>query len=190
MRYASLLPPLILALTVAACARQQPAYYVTDSRTGQRIATGQQTASDNQRGLLGAGKTQESGYNSYASATPQQQQSSGRGLFNSDVFDSSDFQSNWFSRQASAPTYPAQPQPAQTYGTQSYGSQTYGAQTYRTQASGARTYAPQTYSYQPPQQQAYAQQQAAQPYRPPQQPYYRQPQAQPTGYYAPQYRLY
>ncbi len=41
MRYASLLPPLILALTVAACARQQPAYYVTNSATGQRVATGQ-----------------------------------------------------------------------------------------------------------------------------------------------------
>ena len=186
MRYASLLPPLIIALTVAACARQQPAYYVTDSRTGQRIATGQQATSDSRRGLLGAGEAQASGYNSYASATPQRQESSGRGLFNSHVFGSSEFRTSSFSRQSPAPTYAVQPQASQTYGSQTYAS---------------RTYAPQSYSYRPPQQQAYVQQPATTQYRRPQpapQQYTRQPytqrqyyrQPQPTGYYPTRYGVY
>jgi len=178
MRYATLLPPLLLALTVAGCASQQPSYYVTDAATGQRVSTGQQAAPYDRRGLLAAGKAQASGYNSYASDAPQRQDGSDRGLFNSD-----DFQSNWFSRRSSAPTYVAQPQVSQTR-------------------------APQTYAYQPPpQQQAYAQplqqqayvqqpttmqyrppQPAPQPYTPPQ--YYRQPQPQQTGYYTASNGLY
>jgi hypothetical protein len=188
MRYASLLPPLIIALTVTACARQQPAYYVTDARTGQRIATGQQGASQDNRGLMGGGEAQASGYNSYASAAPQQQDDSGRGLFNSHVF-----RSNWFSRQSSAPTYAVQPQAPQTYAARTYPSPASASPTHAPPASASRTYAPQTYSYRPPQQQAYVQPPAAPQYRPPQpapQQYYRPPQPQPTGYYAPQYRLY
>jgi len=176
MRYASLLPPLLVALSVAACAQQQPAYYVTDSVTGQRVSTGQQAAPGSRRGLLAASGSQASGYNSYASAAPHRQESSDRGLFNSNVF-----RSNWFSRRSSPPTYVVRPQAPQTYAPRTYAS---------------RTHTPQTYSYQPPQQQAYAQRPTTMQYRPPQpapqrytpQQYYRPPQ--PTAYYAPQYRLY
>jgi hypothetical protein len=183
MRYASLLPPLLLALTVAACANRQPAYYVTNSMTGQRVPTGQQGTSDNQRGLLGAGETQASGYNSYASAAPRQQQSSGRGLFNSHVFHSNVFQSRWLNRRSPAPRYAAQPQAPRTYGSRTYAS---------------HTYAPQTYSYHPPRQQAYAQRSTTMQYRPPQQApqrytpqqHYRASQLQPTGYYTARYGLY
>ncbi|MEJ2624583.1 MAG: hypothetical protein P8Z80_08615 [Pseudolabrys sp.] len=134
MRYASLLPPLIIALTVAACARQPPAYYVTDARTGQRVATGQ---------------PQTSGYNSYA--TRQRQDDSDRGLFNSHVF-----RSSWFSRQTPAPTYAVQPR--RTYGSHAYTPQTYSYQpphqqpyAQRPTAAPYRQQQPATMQYRPPQ---------------------------------------
>lgn len=158
MRHARLLLPILLALTAAACARQEPSYYVTDSMTGQRVATGQQAARQNARGRFGSSAPQ--GAASYAYAAPQPQKSTGRGLFNSDLF----------STPSRAPTYAYEPQAPQTY-------------SYRPpQPAQAIQQAPQpgVMQYHPPQPmpQAYAQQ-----------PYY-PPQPQPTGYYAERYRWY
>ncbi len=203
MRYASLLPPLLLALTVAACARQQPAYYVTNSVTGQRVSSGQQASPNDGRGLMAAGGSQASGANSYASAAPEQAGNSSRGLFNSDTFDSGAFQTSWFERPSRAPTYAvqAQPQPQAQYTPQPQPQ--YAPQTYSYQPPRQPAYAPRhTYAQQPAytQQQTYAQPQpATMQYHPPQpvsqqpytqQQYYRPPQAQQTSYYTARYGLY
>lgn len=172
MRHASLLLPVVLALAAAGCARQQPAYYVTDSMTGQRVSTDQQNAPDGRRVPLAADGSHATGYNSYASKSPQRQESTGRGLFNSGVFNSNTFNLDNFGTSSPAPT-----------------------STYQVQVP--RRYAPQTYSYQPPPQ-AYAQQPATMQYRPPQpvprgygpQRYYGRPQTRPASYYAERYGWY
>lgn len=167
MRHTRLLLPILFALMVAACAREQPAYYVTDSLTGQRVASGQQADTANKRGLL---DKQSSGARSYAYAPKQRQASSGRGLFNSDVFGSS----------SPAPVY-AYRQPTQTYAYQPP-RQAQAAQPVQ-QASRPVPQQSGVMQYRPPQpyaQQAYAAQQ----------PYYRPPQPQPAGYYAERYRWY
>jgi len=160
MRHPRLLLPALLALATAACSNQKPAYYVTDSVTGQRVATGPQSVSYSERGLFSSDAPRTSGSYAYA-PTQTQGNTSGRGLFNSDVFSSP--------ARAPAYVYPAQPQPPQTYSYQPPPQQAYARQ------------APAT-MYQPPQpaQPAYAQQ-------PQQQQQY--PQAQP-GYYAERYRWY
>lgn len=142
MRHARLLLSALLALTTAACASQKPAYYVTDAATGQRIATAQQGASGDQRGLLSS--RQAGGAHAYA-ATQGQADSGGRGLFNSDVFSS-----GLFSGRSRAPVYAYQPQPQPP-------------QTYSYQPPPQQTYAqPATMQYGPPPQ-AYAQQPYQQP---------------------------
>lgn len=169
MRPTRLLLPALLALMAAACSSQKPAYYVTDAATGQRIATGQQSAAGDQRGLLSS-----SASGAYAYAAPEGQASrGGRGLFNSNG--SGTFSSGLFSRRSSAPVYRYQPQPQRP-------------QTYSYQPPPQ-----QTYSYRPPQRQAYPQQATTMQYSAPQQAYaqqpYRPPQP-PAGYYAERYRWY
>lgn len=111
MRHARLLLPVLLALATAACASRTPAFYVTDSATGQPIATARQSASPRARGLLSSGSPRANG--AYAYAAPQSAASSGgRGLFNSDLFSS-----DLFSARARVPVYNYRPQaqPPQTY---------------------------------------------------------------------------
>ena len=166
MRHVRLLLPILLALTAAACARQQPAYYVTDAATGQRVSTAPQGASHGQRGQMASGAPQASTYGRSAYAAQTSKASSGRGLFNSDLFGS----------RSSAPVYAYQPQ-AQS-------SQTYS---YRPPAQQAYTPQPATtMQYRPPQPapQTYARPVYAQ------QPYYRPAQPQPAGHYAERYRWY
>ena len=134
MRHTRLLLPVLLALAVGACASQQPAYYVTDAATGQRVAAAPQNTQPAERGLFGSSAPQAGA--SYAYAAPQPQESPGRGLFNSDIFGS----------RSSAPVYAYQPQAPQTYSYQPTPRQAYAQQ-------------PATTRYRPPQpmQQAYAQ---------------------------------
>ena len=138
MRHARLLLPALLALATAACASQKPAYYVTDAATGQRIVTAQQGTSGNQRGLLSSG--------AYAYAAPQSgAKSRGRGLFNSDVFDS-----DLFSSRSYAPVYSYQPQP-QAYSYQPPLQQAYPQQSSVMQYSPPpQAYAQQPYQQPPP----------------------------------------
>ena len=138
MRYARFLLPILIALTVAACARQQPAYYVLDPSTGQPVPVVQQY------GQPGAAQPQYA--QSYAApqpsyARPQPAQSSGRGLFTS---------------QRSAPAYAYQPQYAQQGYAQPanaqphYGQQSYVLQ-YRPPQQATPHYAGGPYAYAPSQ---------------------------------------
>lgn len=114
MRYARLILPTLLALTAAACARNQPVYYVMDPATGQPVPVVQQygqagSGQYGQQPQYAQGAYANSQYApSYAAqqpsyAQPQQAESGGRGLFGS---------------HASTPSYGYQPQ----YGEQSYAS--------------------------------------------------------------------
>ncbi len=163
MRHPRLLLPVLLALATAACSSQKPDFYVTDSATGQRVATGPQNTPLGERGFFSSSSSRAGGAYAYA-ATPTRTDAGGRGLLNSDIFSS----------RSHAPVYvyPAQPQPPQTY---SY------------HPPPQQTYAPpaSNMQYRPPQpaRQPYAQQ----PYQPPQH-YQQQPQR--GGYYAERYRWY
>jgi hypothetical protein len=84
MRHTPLLLPALLALTVTACARQQPAYYVTDSATGRRITTAQQGAPERERGLFtstGLFTSSTPWARGYADVQPQSRPKTNRGLF-------------------------------------------------------------------------------------------------------------
>jgi polysaccharide export outer membrane protein len=175
MRGARLLLPLLAALAVSACARQQPAYYVMDPNTGQPVPvvtqqqyTQPQYAQQNYQSQAAPSYDQSGGRGLFSSSpataqqsyaqqstmqqpAPQAAPSSGRGLFNS--------------RQSYAPpAYVQQPLPQtapnserglfnsrQTYAPPAYAQQPYVAQTYPQQ-----TYTPQTYAQQPYVQQPYA----------------------------------
>jgi len=76
MRTAKLLLPLAAALAVAACARQQPAYYVMDPQTGQAVPVVQQYSGPQQ--YVQAQAAQQP----YA-PPPQAAPNAGRGFFNS-----------------------------------------------------------------------------------------------------------
>ncbi len=114
MRHTRLLLPLLLALTAAGCASQKPAYYVTDSATGQRVPVAQQNATGGARGLFTESAPQASA--PYAYAAPQAQSNTrGRGLFNSDLFGSHSSAPVYAYQAPQAPapqTYAYQPQPA------------------------------------------------------------------------------
>ena len=135
MRHVRLLLPILLALTAAACARQQPAYYVTDAATGQRVSTAPQSASHGQRGLMASGAPQAGAYGRSAYAAQPSEASSGRGLFNSDLFGS----------RSSAPVYAYRPQ-AQS--PQAYSYQPPQQQVYAPQPA-PQTYAQPVYAQQP-----------------------------------------
>ena len=105
MRIAKLLLPLIGAIAVAACARQQPTYYVLDPQTGQQVPVVQQYSGPEQY-------LQAQGAQPQYSAQPQNAQSTGRGFFNSSP-----------QPQAYAqPQYAAQPQYPQSTGRGFFGS--------------------------------------------------------------------
>jgi polysaccharide export outer membrane protein len=77
MRTATFLLPLAAALAVAACARQQPAYYVMDPQTGQQVPVVQQYSGPQQ--YVQAQATQQQ----YAPPQYQAPPGAGRGFFNS-----------------------------------------------------------------------------------------------------------
>lgn len=168
MRHARSLPPILLALTVAACARQQTSYYLADAATGRHVSTAQQSASGRARGMFAQSTLQTTASRSYAYAPAERQTSGGRGLFNSDIVGSS----------SPAPSHVYRRQTVQTYAYRPP-QQARSAQQANQQASQ-----PVIMQYHPPQpaRQVYAQQTAAMPYR--------QPQPQPAGYYAERYRWY
>ncbi len=170
MHYARPLLPILIALTAAACARQQPAYYVTDSATGERIATAQQDAPQGERGLFAStglftrNTPQSGGYVSYADARPQNKPATNRGLIGG--------QSN-----------------ARAYVYQQPMSQTYAPRTYSHPPPPHQV--PQAYAQQPVIMSYRQPQQAPQAYRPQPAPQTRPaPQPQPAGYYAESYRWY
>jgi hypothetical protein len=135
MRHTRLLLPTLLALTVGACASQQPAYYVTDAATGQPVAAAQNTAHGD-RGLFGSSAPQfgATSRSAYAAAPQSEADTGGRGLFNSDLFSS----------HSRAPVYAYQPQQPQTYSYQPPPQQAYAQQSqYRPPQPVQQTYAPQ-----------------------------------------------
>ncbi|HZD89206.1 MAG TPA: polysaccharide biosynthesis/export family protein [Pseudolabrys sp.] len=147
----------MLAFTAAGCARHQPAYYVMDPATGQRVPVVQQYGSsgNGQYGQYQAESPQSQypqGYEaqSQAYAQPQQDDGGGRGLFNS---------------HHSEPSYSYQPQyayqqqsyaqPPQAYQQQqSSGQQSYAAQDDGQSGPAAAPRASTVMQYQPPQQAA------------------------------------
>ncbi len=137
MRYARFILPTLLALTAAACARQQPVYYVMDPSTGQPVPVVQQYA---QTGYAQSGQQTQyaQGYAAQQSSSPepaQQNENGGRGLFSS---------------HSNPPAYTYQPQ--------------YGRQDYAQSVTAQTPHPRQSYvlQYQPPQQAAA--QHAAAPY--------------------------
>ena len=99
MRIAKFLLPLTAALAVAACARQQPAYYVMDPQTGQPVPVVQQYSGPDQYV-----QAQQYGQPQYAPpAQPQYAQSGNRGLFGS-------LQGDYAQPQYAQPQYTPQPQ--------------------------------------------------------------------------------
>ncbi len=147
MRHARPLLPILFALAAGACARQQPAYYVTDSATGQRVPTAQQDAPQHERGVFTSSGSfslsapRSSGY--YADAQAQSQPGTDRGVIGG---------------HSNAPVYAYQPPATQ-------------ANSYRPPPRQAYAQQPETMSYRPPQAQApqvYAPQPAPTMYRPPQ----------------------
>ncbi len=136
MRPTRLLLPALLALTVAACASQQPAYYVTDAATGQPVAAAAQGGPHGERGLFGSNASQmgATSRSAYAAAPQSEADTGGRGLFNSDLFGS----------HSRAPVYAYQPQAPQTYSYQPPPQQTYAQQSqYRPPQQVQQAYAPQ-----------------------------------------------
>ena len=98
MRTARFLLPLTAALVVAACARQQPAYYVMDPQTGQPVPVVQQYSGPEQYV-----QAQQYGQPQYAPpAQPQYAQSGNRGLFGS-------LQGDYAQPQYAQPQYGPQP---------------------------------------------------------------------------------
>ncbi|HZD91341.1 MAG TPA: hypothetical protein VE224_14660, partial [Pseudolabrys sp.] len=81
MRHKRLLLPILLAFTVAACARQQSGYYVTDSATGLRVPTAGGENTGGERGLFTAWSRESDGNRTYGYAGGQNQESTERGLF-------------------------------------------------------------------------------------------------------------
>ena len=165
MRVTRLLTPLLIAMAVAACARQQAASYVLDPSTGQPVPVVQQYAPP-QYGYAQAGYPQAApqpaypqpqgrglynarqGYAaaSYAQAYPEPQpqygQPSGRGLFGShDVNQQSGGRGLFNSQRGTVQPQYAQPQYAQ----QPYPYQSYVLQ-YRPPAA-ANAYQPAPYGY-------------------------------------------
>lgn len=100
MRYARSILPVLLALTAAACARNQPVYYVMDPATGQPVPVVQRYGQQAQPQYAQS-------YAAQPQAHAQPQQSQSRGLFGS---------------RSSAPSYAYQ----QQYGQQSYARAGYG----------------------------------------------------------------
>src|ERR1051325_762184 len=78
MRTAKFLLPLVAALVVAACARQQPAYYVMDPQTGQQVPVVQQYSGPQQYVQAQATPQQYAPTQYQAPAQP----SGARGFFN------------------------------------------------------------------------------------------------------------
>jgi len=148
MRIATLMLPLTAALVVAACARQQQTYYVTDPQTGQRVPVVQQYSGPEQ--YVQAQYAQQQ--------YPQQQQaqyaqSGNRGLFGS-------------SQQPTyvQPQYPLQPAPALQYASPNNSNR--GLFNHRSAQQQYPQPYPQSYTlqYQAPQPYASARPYAASPY--------------------------
>jgi hypothetical protein len=85
MRAARILMPILLALAVVACARQQQeAYYLIDPGTGQPVPMAQRYGQPGQPQYAQAGHPQQHPQAAYPqSQQPQQAQASNRGLFSS-----------------------------------------------------------------------------------------------------------
>lgn len=81
MRVARLMVPILVALLAAACARQQPAYYVMDPQTGQPVPVVQQYSGAEQ--YVQAQQYGQPQYAQPAPAQPRYAQSGNRGLFGS-----------------------------------------------------------------------------------------------------------
>lgn len=81
MRIAKFLLPLTAALAVAACARQQPAYYVMDPQTEQPVPVVQQYSGPDQ--YVQAQEYRQPQFARSTPAQPQHAQSGNRGLFGS-----------------------------------------------------------------------------------------------------------
>src|SRR5512141_407846 len=81
MRVARLMVPILVALLAAACARQQPAYYVMDPQTGQPVPVVQQYSGPEQ--YVQAQQYGQPQYAQPAPAQPRYAQSGNRGLFGS-----------------------------------------------------------------------------------------------------------
>jgi protein involved in polysaccharide export with SLBB domain len=81
MRVARLMVPILVALLAAACARQQPSYYVVDPQTGQSVPVVQQYSGPEQ--YVQAQQYGQPQYAQPAPAQPQYAQGGNRGLFGS-----------------------------------------------------------------------------------------------------------
>jgi len=179
MRIAKFLLPLIGAIAVAACARQQPTYYVLDPQTGQQVPVVQQYSGPEQY-------LQAQGAQPQYSPQPQNAQSGNRGLFNSSPQAYAQPQPQYaqssgrgFFGSAQQPTYAQpqyapQPEPAPQPGNRGLFGQG-SAQPQYVQPYPAQSY---TLQYRPPAPQA-----SAQPYAAPASPYYGYAYAAP-GYQA------